>query len=54
MTSIALEQTPLRFFQRDNAHLIVTDMPVLCAFWATLVLVSQTRADAGGWDGNCR
>jgi hypothetical protein len=54
MTSIALEQTRLRLSKINYAHLIVKDMLALCAFWETFVLVSQARADAGGYDGNCR
>jgi len=54
MTSIALEQTRLRFSKLNYTHLIMKDMLALCAFWVTFVLVSQARADAGGSDGNCR
>ncbi len=54
MTSIALEQIRLRFSKINYAHLIVTNMLALCAFWVTFVLVSQAHADAGGYDGDCR
>jgi hypothetical protein len=54
MTWIAPEQIRLRFSKINYAHLIVTDMLALCAFWLTFALMSQARADAGGYDGNCR
>jgi len=54
MTSIALEQIRLRFSKINYAHLIVTNMLALCAFWVTFVLVSQAHADAGGYNGDCR
>jgi hypothetical protein len=54
MPSIAFDQTRSHFSTINDAHLIVKDVLTLCALWVTFVLVSQPRADAGGYDGNCR